>query len=586
VHVQPGAPVTARDLHTHVFRAISEAVLVTDLAGIVMDCNPAAEGMFGRSRAQMLGRSVDDAFGMSLRDVRPAIYAAIRTGHAWRGDLAFCRADGSEGLSASTVLGTFDDNGVLIGLTGLNRDVTEERRLAARLASIIASASDAFLGIDRRGRITEWNAAAERLFGWSRAEALGRAVTELIIWPGDEGGRRDDLTRLAESGLPEALGRPIELTACRRGGEPVPVEVIIWQPGGTAGDRCAFVRDITERVRATERANAAAGRQAAIVSAQLAIAGVELTPRKVMQQICEHAQRLTGADGVMIGFRDGDELVYQAVTSELAGAIGLRVSVRSSLAGLAITENRTLICDDSLTDPRVDALALRDSGVRSLIASPLRQRDQVLGALVALAFEPNAFTGDDQASLELLAAPFGAAMSNAWQLEATSHQAVTDVVTGLANRAYGLRELNRALERQARRGDGLAVIAFVDLDRFKAVNDTFGHAVGDAVLVAVAEQLRKAVRDVDTPARYGGDEFLIVCEGLRTAQDVEILAARLVSGLRECSVPGAPVEVGASIGVAVAERPVEAMRLLNAADEAMYEAKHAGGSRYVLRVVA
>ena len=120
-------------------------------------------------------------------------------------------------------------------------------------------------------------------------------------------------------------------------------------------------------------------------------------------------------------------------------------------------------------------------------------------------------------ALELLAVPFATAITNAWRLEETSQQALSDPMTGLANRAYALHELERSLARQHRHGGHTAVI-FVDLDRFKAVNDTWGHAAGDELLSVVADQLRQAVRTTDTPARYGGDEFVIVCEGLTAAR--------------------------------------------------------------------
>jgi len=196
---------------------------------------------------------------------------------------------------------------------------------------------------------------------------------------------------------------------------------------------------------------------------------------------------------------------------------------------------------------------------------------------------PNHFDTDDRSCLELLAAPFGTAMANAWRFQATSDQALRDPLTGLANRTYAMHEINRALDRQTRRGGHTAVI-FVDLDRFKQVNDTLGHGAGDDLLIAVAGRLRDAVRTTDTPARYGGDEFVIICEGLVDPDDALVLASRLCASLPGVYRLGeAEAEIGASIGVAVADTPVTARELHDAADEAMYEAKHAGGNRHVTR---
>ncbi len=127
---------------------------------------------------------------------------------------------------------------------------------------------------------------------------------------------------------------------------------------------------------------------------------------------------------------------------------------------------------------------------------------------------------------------------------------------------------------------------FVDLDRFKAVNDTWGHAAGDELLSAVADKLRAAVRTTDTPARYGGDEFVIICERMAAPGDAVILAERLVRAIPGTyELESAVASIGASVGVAVAAAAVPAAQLLRLADEAMYEAKQAGGSRYSIRTL-
>ena len=234
-------------------------------------------------------------------------------------------------------------------------------------------------------------------------------------------------------------------------------------------------------------------------------------------------------------------------------------------------------------DPRVDAEACRRVGVGSMIVVPLRRAGSTIGVLNVLSARPDRFSDDDRSTLELIAAPFGTAMSNAWQLQATSEQALTDPLTNLANRTYALHELDRVLHRQIRRGGHTAVV-FIDLDGFKQVNDRHGHAAGDETLVTVSTKLREAVRTTDTPARFGGDEFVIICEGLVDPADAQLLADRLCDSLPGTyPVHNGSVLVGASIGIAVADRPVAAHRLLRAADEAMYEAKQAGGNRHTTR---
>ena len=154
-----------------------------------------------------------------------------------------------------------------------------------------------------------------------------------------------------------------------------------------------------------------------------------------------------------------------------------------------------------------------------------------------------------------------------------------DPLTGLANRALFHDRLEHALARGERSG-GMLALLFVDLDRFKAVNDTLGHAGGDALLREVAERMKRRMRESDTIARLGGDEFAIIIEELTDTQDAARVADDLVEILSEpFVVDGHEIPVGVSIGIAV-RPPTEGDRLLKDADAAMYRAKREGGSNH------
>ncbi|BEP13153.1 hypothetical protein acdb102_14640 [Acidothermaceae bacterium B102] len=465
-------------------------------------------------------------------------------------------------------------------------DVTAAREAHHRLNAIIASASDAFVSMDRAGLVTEWNAAASEMFGWPREEAMGRPLSWLIMGEGMRAAHEAGLARLNSGGQPVVLGQRLELTAVRRGGESFPIELTVWRADDAAGEFHGFLRDIGERVRAGARAAAFTARQQAIVQAQLDLAQVELTPSKVMQRICEMAAAVTRGNAAVIELLDGDEMVYRSGTSAMREHLGMRLPVGDSFSGRCITSGQTLITRDAYHDPRVNAAAVLRVGVGSMIVTPLRHGNAVVGVLKVMADEKGQFDEDDAGSLELLAVPFATAMTNAWRLEATSHQALSDPMTGLANRTYALHELERSLARQQRHGGHTAVI-FVDLDRFKAVNDTWGHAAGDELLGAVAARLRLAVRATDLVARYGGDEFVIVCEHMSLPDDALILAERLVAAIPgDYELESGTASIGASVGIAVAVDPVPASALLRMADEAMYFAKQEGGSRYCIRTLA
>ena len=159
------------------------------------------------------------------------------------------------------------------------------------------------------------------------------------------------------------------------------------------------------------------------------------------------------------------------------------------------------------------------------------------------------------------------------------HDAMHDVVTGLPNRALFLDRLNLTLSRRVRHPEHGCGVLYVDLDRFKEINDVLGHAAGDVLLSAVAGRLRASLRPQDSAARLGGDEFAVLVENIVTAYDLEIVAGRILQEIkRPFDIFGHVVEAGASIGAAMAGPDhTTAEMLLRDADFAMYRAKQSGG---------
>ena len=160
--------------------------------------------------------------------------------------------------------------------------------------------------------------------------------------------------------------------------------------------------------------------------------------------------------------------------------------------------------------------------------------------------------------------------------------ATHDYLTGLPNRVLLYDRLEQALARFHRHGQPVALL-YLDLDRFKPVNDELGHQVGDAVLVEIADRIHTVIRDTDTAARIGGDEFAVLVEGIEDPVMLRLVADRLIDAIAEpMSVRRATrSQVGVSIGLVVAGvRAAEADALMAAADAAMYRAKAAGRGRY------
>jgi len=226
------------------------------------------------------------------------------------------------------------------------------------------------------------------------------------------------------------------------------------------------------------------------------------------------------------------------------------------------------------------------SGMAAVFTFPLRHSDGRLGALDLYRDTPGPMDRHNMSAAQTLADVAAAYLINAQareDAESTAdqfrHTALHDPLTGLANRLLLQERLEHAAQR-ARRSHTNAAILFVDLDRFKQVNDTHGHQVGDELLISVAQRLTGVVRPGDTLARVSGDEFVFLCEDLHGASDVEVLARRVDKAFAKPFVlDSTELSVTASVGVAFAG-PDEKISddLVVEADTAMYQAKRKGGA--------
>jgi diguanylate cyclase (GGDEF)-like protein len=226
--------------------------------------------------------------------------------------------------------------------------------------------------------------------------------------------------------------------------------------------------------------------------------------------------------------------------------------------------------------PGVHALSI---GLRSLVDGP-----EYLGA-ISIARHGKTFTGEEEDLLEYLAGQAVISIENASLHEAVERQAVTDELTGLANVRAFMSILDTEIVRGRRFGHPLGLL-MIDLDDFKQINDTYGHQQGDEVLAHVAWELRDASRDLDTVARYGGEELAVVLPQT-DAKGAALLAERMRAAVEDLHVPrvggAGTIAITASFGVAsIPENAQDRNELIAAADGALYAAKAAGKNRVEL----
>lgn len=311
-------------------------------------------------------------------------------------------------------------------ISGIIRDITERKQaeeiqqlntslLASEkyLRTIIDAALDGFIRMDEAGLVTEWNLGSERIFGYSRADALGKPLDSLIIPPATREAHRNELKHFLKTGVGSVLGKRIEITAMRADGGEFPAEMaIVATRSGEAVFLNTFLRDITER---------------------------------------------------------------QAV----------------------------------------------------------------------------------QKKIEFLA-----------------HH---DVLTGLPNRLLTKNNMEQAI-LMAERETSKVALMFLDLDKFKAINDCLGHVIGDGLLKGVAERLRECLRDTDTLSRQGGDEFLIVLNNVRDTKSISVVAEKILERLEKpFEIDHHELSISLSIGIAVyPDDGKDFDTLLQQSDTAMYQAKESG----------
>jgi diguanylate cyclase (GGDEF)-like protein len=219
-------------------------------------------------------------------------------------------------------------------------------------------------------------------------------------------------------------------------------------------------------------------------------------------------------------------------------------------------------------------------GLAHTLTSPLRSEGEVIGAIVLSRRAQHAWSESARRLLRGAAHETAAALVRAESYREATAGAATDPLTGLPNRRY-FDEFAALLAGGRRAGDGVAVL-MVDIDKFKGLNDTYGHPVGDQVLRAVAEAIMRAVRDQDVPARIGGEEFAVLLRN--PGPDVAIEVGERVRhavrdlDLRTIGVPGVSVSVGVA-NAAGGDEPIEAV--VDRADQALLRAKRAGRDRVI-----
>jgi diguanylate cyclase (GGDEF)-like protein/PAS domain S-box-containing protein len=646
----------------------SDAVVIADSEGTIQYVNPAYSAMTGYTAEETIGHNpcrekgkadVGLAFHQELRE-------AVEAGKVWRGEAPNRRKDGSAYVEEVTVAPVRDSNGAIRRYIAIRRDMTARHasnEARSFLASIVESSEDAIMSSTPDGIILSWNRGAERLYGYTAGEAMGKPVS--ILAPADQRANLRRISDTLENG--ESVGQ-FEGVGLTKHGKRVDISISACPIRNTRGQitaRAAIMRDITARVHA-EQAKALL---ASIVdSADDAIFGAAL-------------------DGAILSWNQGAERMYGYPVGE---TIGKPLSMLAAHGAAETSELLERVARGE-TISQLETVTVNRDGAQievSLTISPVRNgAGQVIGSSTIardigrsrrdrealqrseekyrwlIANLPDVVWVADEAGQPVFASSNCEALSGftqeevcqpglwmnrihpqdqpqlasayrglfeegrpihveyrflkkdgqwAWFLsraanvherdgkryrdgllsditerkrmeEQLAHQSTHDLLTGLPNRTVFEGRLHQDLAR-ARRQGSMAALLYLDLDRFKRINDTLGHLAGDALIQLAAQRLSGCLRASETLSRGSGDRFMLVLGDLGAPQDAVHVGERILDTLAPpFSVKGNEVFLGGSIGIALYPRDgTDLLALQRAADSALHVAKRQGQRRIQL----
>jgi diguanylate cyclase (GGDEF)-like protein/PAS domain S-box-containing protein len=568
------------------FELAASGIAHVALDGRFMRVNRRLCEILGYSEEELVGRWVKDISHPEDRDVTDKQRARMRAGEveAVRFEKRYLRKDGSVVWVNLTVALARNARGEPQHEISVLEDVTERKEREAALqrfrTALDSSADMVFLFRLRDGSLLDFNQSACNYLGYSREELLALRATDI---------RTDVTPETLRSEITELIEAPGRTNSVfteyrRKDGSTFPVESrrnILDTPQG----RVLVVNssDLSER-RSAEKRRAAQARY----QKKIARLGQTALAKREAAELVEQAVQsvLEGLGGGAVAYLERGAGEREVVLRRAGGLAqpateaGVADCPASSPLGRVLESSEPVVAKAPWTDgaPLPFEWARRYSSA-AIVAVPGDRGAR--GALCALSEQPAAFGPEESRFLGAAASMVSAALHRLDSEARLAYLAQFDALTGLPNRALLSDRFSQTIVLARRRGVPLGVL-FIDLDDFKLVNDTQGHAAGDDLLKETARRLQSVVRQGDTVARISGDEFAVVLGDLARPDDAALVAQKIIEQLAApVALRGQEVFVTASIGIATFPADGDnAEALLGAADAAMYRAKQAGRNAF------
>lgn len=462
----------------------------------------------------------------------------------------------------------------------LEAELTDSEKLKS---AILTAAPDCIVSIDDNGNIISYNQAAEHTFGYRSCDVLGKKLTDMLIAPEWRQEVQQEIELFFASGESRMLNRRIELTAMRAEGATFPVELAVVPLSLHNGPSfTAFIRDISEKKRA-EALQLGQNRILNLIATDACL-------YDILIEIARFAEVQSGrATCSIFPIESNAARLSGPVAPGLPPSLVMRLkeSVFSCSAPSA-DEAAAPAGPETITD--IESAGVRGAwravalahGLRAYASWPIFGKSRKKLGTFALYFrEATAPTANELQVASICTSLASIAIERRSSDERMRYLAHYDGLTELPNRFLFKEYLELALRNARRSGKQFAVL-FVDLDRFKEINDTLGHDAGDRVLREIAAHMRNCLRDTDKIARMGGDEFYVLVEELSESRHAGDIAEKLLAeASRPVHVCGEERCLSASIGISIyPDDGDNAQSLLRHADSAMYRAKRLGKDCY------
>lgn len=529
-----------RHFQTNLLDAVGQAVIATTLDGRITYWNRSAETLYGWSEDEALGRNVADITPSDMTQAQAEeIMTCLRAGEPWSGEFMVRRRDGTGFPALVTETPIHDDKGTLSGIIRVSADISAWRgaqdalrRSEERYRLLVETSPDAIVVSDMDATITFANRSAARMYRYDDpSEMVGLSGFDLIA-PVD----RELAAANMAATIADGRGSGIVHRVLRRDGSVFSVEVARTILRGDTGEPIGIVtisRDITARLEAEEAIRAANQRA-----------------RTILESITD-------------GF----------FTLDLGG----RFTYVNARAEAFLQRTRADLLGKNLAEgfPEAWGTVFREEISRAAETGAPTEFEANYRPLNSW-FEVHVYPSDEGLSIYFR----DVSERRAYQ-DQLQHQALHDSLTELPNRTLFEDRVQQAL-RTAHREKRLFSILLADLNHFKEVNDTLGHRAGDELLTTVGKRFQATLRESDTVARFGGDEFVFLLANTDAAGATHA-AEKLLAAVQEpLTIGDHTAYVGASVGVAMyPEDGEDAQTLIRHADVAMYTAKRAG-SGYAL----